>query len=235
MDREHVCQRFGPSGKCVDCGQLGAWDRCQAVSQPYLDQCGLAAGHSGFHEALNEAGVVAAQWGTPEVPKFAVGGFVAGPGDPDDDRLLVDLSPGCVLSSAVAERFGFGPGLMAMLNSPTVPGLSDEQVAEANSTARAALQAEAKALFTAELAEREAMARSWLSARIVEALNRQDCALSIAIDHNGDVFDALRGEYGGVVISAGQLSDLVDLFTSLLANPPALVTDVDGVTRVEQR
>ncbi len=184
----------------------------------------------------------------PRPAQFASGGLISGPLPVDGDGALVCLSSGYRLPRDAVERLGGNSAVMMALNNAYVVddggplsspvefdrSTADPQpeLSDAQRVAVEAIQHEAARQFEAEIREREAMARSWLSARIVEALNGQGGALSI--DHRGDLFDALSGEYGAVVLSAGQLDALVDLFVSLLGNPPAFVTE-NGVTRVEQR
>lgn len=48
-----------------------------------------------------------------------------------------------------------------------------------------------------------------LRALIVDALNRPDPLKPLSIDRDGDIFDALYGEYGSVILTNDQLNSLV--------------------------
>lgn len=222
MSDKHGCQRFGPSGKCVDCGKLGAWDRCQAVSQPYLDQCGLAAGHSGFHEALNEAGVVSAQWGTPEVPKFAAGGLVAGPRLPGDDSLLIQLEPGYRLPRSAVEQLDGAAAVMRALNEghvvpdPSGPVITNLFAPVPDGPTDPVIEADARRSHVAELASLQSKAVDQLTRRVLAAIEGVE----------------LRKDES---TTAAMAAAAVNVFVEFLRTPPPIVTGVDGVTRIEQR
>jgi hypothetical protein len=164
------------------------------------------------------------------MPRYATGGLISP--RPDDGSLLVDLSPGYMLPADYAAALGIGSDLMAMPNDHGGPGASKPDM-DFSSQAHA----EAEARCRAEFAERESKARAWLRERVqaalIDELKRQTAAYpgftaQTTTQPNLFVVDG--------ILSVDELaSATVDVFLAMLSDPPAMVTDQDGVTRVEQR